>query len=135
VQVLSVGIVAVALVLAALLIGPMLTSGRDLSTPASRLVGHWESQTDRVMTHAIYGPVNASGAGTCYNPDGSVHFTFKVLYEDPTGTRLVLSEGENESTQIETEYIIAPDGRSMTKEYKYGDGNPWVFDYEYQGRR
>jgi len=135
VQPLSIGIAVLAVALAALLVRPMLTSGRDLSTPSSRLVGHWESPNDRMMTHAIYGPVDASGRGTCYELDGTVHFTFKVLDEDRTGTKLVLSEGENERRQVEAEYIISQDGRSLTKEYRFGDGNHWVFDYEYKGRR
>ncbi len=41
VQPFSIGIAVLAVVLAALLVRPMLTSGRDLSTPTSRLVGHW----------------------------------------------------------------------------------------------
>ncbi len=94
-----------------------------------------ERKIEIIGEAAIFGPVDASGIGTCFNPDGSVHYTFTVLQEDPAGTRLVLSEGENESSQVEAEYIIAKDGRSLTKEYKFGGGNRWIFDYEYKGRR
>lgn len=135
VQALSVGIAVLAIVLAAMLVRPMLTSGRDLSTPSARLVGHWESPNDRVLTHAIYGPVDASGAGTCYDADGTLNFTFKVLFEDPTGTTLVLRESVDGTPRAEAEYHIAKDGRSLTKEYRFANGDHWAFDYEYKSRR
>lgn len=134
VQALSVGIVVLTVVLAAFLVRPMLTSGRDLSTPSSRLVGHWETSNDRFLTHAIYSPVDASGRGTCADTDGTIHFTFEVVSEDRAGTKLVLREYDGSTPLREVELSVAQDGRSMTKTYR-DMGMQWTADYEYQGHR
>ncbi len=134
VQVFSIGIAVMILVLAALFLGPMLSSGRDLSTPTSRLVGHWESSNDRFLTHVIYSPVDASGVGTCSDVDGSVHFTFKVLSEDRAGTTIVMREYVDGVALQDVELSVAKDGHSMAKAYDF-KGVRCVTSYNYLGGR
>jgi len=115
---------------------------RDLSTPSSRLVGHWVPE---FYGHELYfKPVNRQiGTGTYLvaKPTGVEPTQFKILSEDSTGTELVIREfnftppgrytrilGPTYST--DTKYHVAKDGKSMCMEISVGE-NHWLIVYAY----
>jgi hypothetical protein len=112
----------------------LLLHRRDLSTPSSRLVGHWEG-------HGIlyYRPIDdALGYGTFAWLDFDGRFKIdgelKILSESRSGKYLKTREflTENGKTQcIVAEYCIAEDGQSMTKEAISENGSRYLFNYHY----
>jgi len=100
-----------------------------LSTPSSRLVGHWRSDNDAFWTDVHYGPTDSVGMGTCYAVDGRVLFKFQILSEDRWGIRLVAREFLNRVALYDVEYCVSKDGRSMTKEYIFESGSRVLSEY------
>ena len=101
---------------------------RDLSTPSSRLVGHWEG--DGTL---YYRPIDRSlGYGTY--TWGNVPVQFKVLSESRSGTYLRTREFlklDSGAHCANVEYCIPKDGQSMTKEIVFNDGSQGLFKYSY----
>jgi len=120
---------------------------RDLSTPSSRLVGRWENVDNG--SQLLFSPIDpALGIGTYrignkgYGGFGRP-FRFKILFYDPSGTRLVIRPyGHNEvllklsaeirmdCTKSDVIYSIPKHGQSMTEEYTFG-GSPMLSVYRY----
>lgn len=103
--------------------------GWGLSSPSSRLVGHWGSDNDPFWSDVEYGPMDSVGMGTCHGPDGSVLFTFQILSEDRPGTRLVVREYLDRIALYDVEYCVSIDGCSMTKEYVTESGTRMLSKY------
>lgn len=84
--------------------------GRDLSTPSSRLVGHWRAETTRKIEYYI-----SKSTITEYDPgDGSV-FTGKytIFSETPDGEKVTLDviwPGGNGDDLID--FMVGKDGNS-----------------------
>jgi len=103
---------------------------RDLSTPSSRLVGHWVA--DFWGSENYYRPINVQiGVGTyvLVNSAGCELVEFKILSEDSTGTELVVREFLLSGSyakilgprfSIDAKYHLAKDGKSMSKEISCG---------------
>jgi hypothetical protein len=106
-----------------------LANWRFFSTPSSRLGGHWESRNDPFHDHVNYGPCDSLGMGTCYGADGSVLFTYQILSEERSGTRLVARQYLKGIAVYDAEYCVSKDGRSMTKEYVFHSGSRWLCEY------
>lgn len=70
---------------------PSATSDRDLSTPSSRLVGHWKGFGDHDL---FFTAVDSKGDGkmTTYNTNtgGTVDFTYFILEESRSGKNLTI---------------------------------------------
>jgi len=109
---------------------------RDLSTPSSRLVGHWVG--DKGGSELYFSPVCPSlQIGTYildnWNTKPSPPMTFKVLFEDTSGKCLIIREYSKHShllelgakigmkmTMSDVTLCISKDGQSMTREYIQG---------------
>ena len=120
---------------------------RDLSTPSSRLVGHWKNVD--YYCEQYFSQIDSAlriGTNRVKNkPNGrlGLPFRFKILFENPSGTQLVVRPyGRNEvlraaSEQIEMElwmsdvtYTIPKHGQSMTEEYTVGESQVFaVYHY------
>lgn len=67
--------------------------GRDLSTPATRLVGHWHEDVALIdlVVDAYFGPLSEDGVGTLTitsdDPNMSGTGTYRVVSEDAEGSR------------------------------------------------
>jgi len=101
------------------------TSGRDLSTPSSRLVGHW---TGFGKYDLFFTALDSKELGkmTVYNTDtgGTIYFTYFTLEESPRGKNLSIlpilegeyvdegpfSEPEDRLTSPIFDFKIAKDG-------------------------
>lgn len=120
---------------------------RDLSTPSSRLVGHWENVDNNACLY--FSPIDPDLKIGTYRNGGKSHgrfgppFRFKVLFEDPSGTQLVIRPyGQNEvlrnlSVEIKVRlwmsdvtYTLPKHGQSMTQEYTFS-GSPTFGVYRY----
>jgi len=110
---------------------------RNLSTPSSRLVGHWVNIDNGGEIY--YSPIDQSlGIGTfrLKNFGGSVGppIRFKIVFEEYSGKRLIIrifNKSIDElgakigimATQSDVELCVSKDGRSMTEEYTL-NGSP-----------
>jgi len=119
---------------------------RDLSTPSSRLVGHWQSVDND--GEVFYRPIHPDLRIATYRfrnkPYGNAGppNRFKILSEEPSGTQLVIRPyGENESLRALREigmecwmsdktYTIPKHGQSMTQEGTLM-GDPILSVYRY----
>lgn len=107
---------------------------RNMSTPSSRLVGHWISENGD--HHIFYSLIDRSlQIGTyqlslnSYKTKSSDPIKFKIISEKSSGTRLVIREFPN-NTKLEATTgldlsksdivcCISKDGKSMSQEYKF----------------
>lgn len=93
-------------------------NGRNLSTPADRLVGHW---TNDLEENYYYGKlIDGIGSYIVVPPDGKpLPHQYKIISQDPGGEKIVVqllfSSGE---TREET-YLIPKDGSQFKKTTKY----------------
>jgi len=107
---------------------------RDLSTPSSRLVGHWVGVPNGGTLY--YRPIDHfMGYGTfTWSIQSDVSGKLKVLSESRSGKYLKTREFiilEGESDYAIAEYCIPKDGQSMTKEIILENGNRALFEYRY----
>lgn len=107
---------------------------RDLSTPSSRLVGHWIGVP--YGGRLFYPPIDRSlDYGTfTWIPmwDGVVKFN--VLSESRSGNYLTTREFLESDFSMESlnvEYCISKDGQSMTREITTESGSRCLFKYRY----
>jgi hypothetical protein len=107
--------------------------GRDLSTPSSRLVGHWRNIGGGADIY--YGPIDfrsQAGTFTISTPDGQFSRGFKILFEERSGNKLTVKEYlqySNRSGTVVAEYFLSEDGRSMVKEYLLNEGPFLTYRY------
>jgi len=90
--------------------------GRDLSTPSSRLVGHWKSNTieGNEKFFSVVDPNTGKGTYTEYNPgDGTVSvMTYKIENEAPEGERLTILAISPDGTELpQEEFVLKKDGQ------------------------
>ena len=108
-------------------------AGRDLSTPSSRLVGHWRNIGGGADIY--YGPIDfrsQAGTFTISTPDGQFSRGFKILFEEHSGNKLTVKEYlqySNRSGTVVAEYFLSEDGRSMVKEYLLNEGPFLTYRY------
>lgn len=90
------------------------STGRDLTTPADRLVGHW---TNELNEHYYYGRLkDGLGSYIIVTPVGKTLFhQYSMLSQEPAGEKIVvqllLKNGDNR----EETYFISPDGQQLKK--------------------
>ena len=89
---------------------------RDLSTPSSRLVGHWKSKTV-IGIEKFFSEVNPDtdeGTYTEYEPgNGTVSImTYKIENEAPEGERLTILAISPDGTELpQEEFVLKKDGQ------------------------
>jgi len=121
---------------------PLLQSGkagsRNLRTPASRLVGQWDSSNDpmfkRVCHLAPEEPYDGLGIYMADAGSGMSEVTYKVESEERSGTNLMMTEylpGANHNYRVR--YSVAKNGRSMTRQYEDRNGRQVSCRYRYIG--
>lgn len=108
---------------------------RDLSTPSSRLVGHWENVNGGAdIYYDFIDPQLKIGSCIISNRNGNLPVQFKVLSEEPSGKNLKIREFfslDKGQVSFDLQCCIPKDGQSMTKEYTYSDGSNSLFIYRY----
>ena len=86
------------------------TGKRDLSSPSSRLVGHWQRFTPSRTKESemFFGPIGADGKGELYEVDRSgviFHHRYEVVQEKKLGRRMrirhFLSETNSRTEDVE----------------------------------
>jgi hypothetical protein len=96
---------------------------RDLSTPSSRLVGHWENAEGGADLY--YGAVDPHlNIGTLMLRNHSGRF--KILSENHSRAELVLRQYirfDNVEGSVDVKCYIPRNGRWMTMEWAFHDGN------------
>jgi hypothetical protein len=107
-------------------------------TPGSRLIGEWESDNDPMFRRVCHPAPKKNYNGTgIYLADagrGMHEVIFRIVSEDDSGRHLELAEfvlGANANYRVR--YTIAPDGRSMTREYSERNGRQVSCQYRYLG--
>ena len=103
---------------------------RDLSTPSSRLVGRWINKSgDQQLYYTLTDASLKIGTSLIHNSDRNPcrPIWFKILHEEPTGEKLVLSEFKNlrkfklhlgfRNTPSIITHIVSKHGMSMSQEY------------------
>jgi len=88
--------------------------GRNLSTPADRLVGHW---TNDLEENYYFGkPADGIGSYIIVPPDGKpLPYKYKVVTQDPAGEKIVVLLLFREGEAREETYLIAKDGKQFKK--------------------
>ncbi len=92
--------------------------GRDLSTPATRLVGHWHEDVALIdlVVDAYFGPLSEDGVGTLTitsdDPNMSGTGTYRVVSEDAEGEQITgtFSFGGDEA---EVTLTVPRDGQTI----------------------
>jgi hypothetical protein len=107
---------------------------RDLSTPSSRLVGHWIGVPEgdklyyQLIDHSFeYGIFT-------WILKSNIVAKYKIISESPSGEQLKTREFfllDNCMERATVEYFVSKDGLSMTKKMFYEDGTHELFNYRY----
>jgi hypothetical protein len=122
---------------------PIYGQQRDLSTPSSRLVGHWISESG---SHQLYytssDPSLKIGTFKLHNCNGepSQPMWYKILYEDPAEDKLVIRQFRNlarleattglDLSESDVLCTISKDGLLMSKEHTFlGNRSLTVYRY------
>ena len=112
---------------------------RDLSTPAGRLIGNWESDNDPLFRRISYPVPKEPKQGTgVYQADtgtGIREVIYGIVSQDEAGTSLEMGEylpGTDLNCRVW--YTIAEDGQSMTRKYDARNGGHITCQYRYAGR-
>jgi hypothetical protein len=91
--------------------------GRDLSSPARRLVGHW---TDRAGDQVYFGLIpdgKSTGPYTLVQPDGNTaHHRYSIVSENPRATQVVVHFLFNEGSSRTDIYHVSARGDSAAEE-------------------
>jgi hypothetical protein len=107
------------LIIAVILILILSGCGRDLSTPSSRLIGHWVADT-ALKTEYYYSEIDSktkAGTLTEYDPrDGKV-FTcnYSIFSEAPDGEKVTLEEACPGDIAMITDYVVNEDGTTALR--------------------
>jgi hypothetical protein len=107
------------LIIALILILVLSGCGRDLSTPSSRLVGHWVAETG-VKTEYYYSEIDSKtkvGTLTEYDPrDGTVlACKYSIFTEAPDGENVTLEEACPGEIAMITDYVVKEDGTTALR--------------------
>lgn len=109
--------------------------GRDMSSPATRMVGTWVSEDDPMFRRVCYHPskeLNGVGQYTGEAEDATRTVDYKIISEDKAGTNMAMWEYVQGVACFErVEYSIDWDGLKMTKKYKTKDGQTVCCTYLY----
>jgi hypothetical protein len=112
---------------------------RDLSTPAGRLVGDWESDNDPLFRRVSYpapkGPKRGTGVYRADTGSGTRDVVYGIVSQDEAGTNLEMQEylpGTDLNGRVW--YTMAEDGQSMTRRYDARNGGHVTCHYRYVGR-
>jgi hypothetical protein len=119
---------------------PVYEQQRDLSTPSSRLIGHWVGVGGPDTDRLYYQPIGHSlDYGTfTWILKSSIVAKFKILSESRSGNYLKTREFfllDNCMDGATAEYCISKDGLSMSKDMFYEDGKYDYFEYYYVDSR
>jgi len=93
--------------------------GRDLSTPSSRLVGHWVAETG-VKTEYYYSEIDSKtkvGTLTEYDPRNGTVITCKysIFTEAPDGENVTLEEACPGDIASIVDYVVKEDGKTALR--------------------
>ncbi len=112
---------------------------RDLSTPAGRLIGSWESDNDPLFRRISYpvpkGPKKGAGVYRADTGSGIREVVYGIVSQDASGTSLEMEEylpGTDLNCRVW--YTIAEDGQAMTRKYDASNGGHITCQYRYVGR-
>ena len=115
------------------------TYSRDLSTPASRLIGEWQSDNDPLFKRICYPVPKARKQATgVYQADTGSDIReviYGIVSQDESGTNLEMGEylpGTDLNCRVW--YTIAEDGQAMTRRYDARNGGHVTCQYRYVGR-
>ena len=105
-------------------------SGRDLSTPSARMVGHWTFEQPVVVdTYEAYiTPIDRDtsiGDITIISKEETIYQTYQVFSEDKEGEAVTIKNMivDRPNTEGLSEFLVAKDGLSMT------DSSGSIFTY------
>jgi hypothetical protein len=107
------------LIIAVILMLVLSGCGRDLSTPSSRLVGHWVAETG-VKTEYYYSEIDSKtkvGTLTEYDPRNGTEITCKysIFTEAPDGENVTLEEACPGDIAAIVDYVIKEDGTTALR--------------------
>jgi hypothetical protein len=88
-------------------------SRRDLSTPSSRLVGHWTG----AYGETYYGPIDKEKIGnyTEVDTDGNaVYYYYKVVSENISGDEIEIAISKADDFPISFPLLVSKDGLKLT---------------------
>lgn len=122
---------------------PIYRQQRDLSTPSSRLVGHWISESgSHQLYYTLSDPSLKIGTFKLHNcnENPSQPMWYKILYEDPAEDKLVIRQFRNlarleattglDLSESDVLCTISKDGLLMSKEYTFlGNRSLTVYRY------
>jgi hypothetical protein len=107
------------LIIALTLILILTGCGRDLSTPSSRLVGHWASNA-ATKTEYYYSEIDSKtkvGTLTEYDPRTGTALTcsYDIFSEVPNGENVTLEEACPGDIAAVVEYVVKEDGTTASR--------------------
>jgi hypothetical protein len=93
--------------------------GRDLSTPSSRLVGHWVAST-AIKTEYFYSEINSKtklGTLTEYDPRSGTELTcnYDIFTEATSGENVTLEEACPGDIAAIVDYVVKEDGKTALR--------------------
>ena len=92
--------------------------GKDLSTPSSRIVGHW--QGGYVPREKYFGPIDdqtRTGSAVEFTDGDAFYFQYRVVSEEINGVTIKyvgVHPDLSDALQVEMEFWIKKDGLTMT---------------------
>lgn len=106
----------------------LLCSQRDLSTPAKRLVGHWQYTGG---AHVYFDAVDSKtkiGSYIHLTPDSIIsHHYYKILSESLSGIELEVEDEKHLSNRVI--YVLSKDGVKLTIRVLLAGDSEWVRMY------
>jgi hypothetical protein len=107
------------LIIAVILMLILSGCSRDLSTPSSRLVGHWVAETG-VKTEYYYSEIDSKtkvGTLTEYDPRNGTVITCKysIFTEAPDGENVTLEEACPGDIASIVDYVVKEDGKTALR--------------------
>jgi hypothetical protein len=107
------------LIIAVILMLILSGCGRDLSTPSSRLVGHWAAD-GAIKTEYYYSEIDSRtkvGTLTEYDPRTGAVITcnYGIFNEEPSGQNVSLEEACPGDIAAVVDYVVKEDGTSALR--------------------
>ena len=107
------------LIIAVILMLILSGCGRDLSTPSSRLVGHWATDAG-IKTEYYYSEIDSKtkiGTLTEYDPRSGTVITcnYGIFSEVPNGENVTLEEACPGDIAAVVDYVVKEDGTSALR--------------------